>query len=69
MITIQKEKDSYGIYAHTGKIGWATLYENPWHAANSYLKIELQNWDTLISETLCAVSRTVYVFGVRSHLF
>ena len=53
MIAIQKKKDSYGIYDHTGKIGWVTLYENPWHAANSYLKIELQNWETLISETLC----------------
>lgn len=52
MITIQKQGGKYCVHHKGRQLGFIELYDNPQHATNCYVKMELSSWETSISEEL-----------------
>lgn len=52
MITIQKQDGKYCVHHKQQQLGFIELHDNPQHATNCYIKVELHSWETSISEDL-----------------
>lgn len=52
MVTIQERDNKYFIYQYGKNIGTAEFYDNPYHMANRYVKLNMQRFDTNTSAGL-----------------
>ena len=52
MLTLRKENNLYQVQKNGQPLGWIELFRNPYHAANCYLKIELNCLEPAVGRQL-----------------